>query len=68
MCCRRPNSTPKVEWLVAASSMSFDESIAYTESQIALLPMTEDRKEASRRSAKSASPLNPAYSWLQALY
>ena len=29
----------------AIASMSFDESIAYTESQIALLAMTEDAKE-----------------------
>ena len=39
----------------AIASMSFDEAIAYTESQIAILAMTEDAKEGSRRSRKSAS-------------
>jgi methylglutaconyl-CoA hydratase len=39
----------------AIASMSFDESIAYTESQIALLAMTEDAREASRPSARNAN-------------
>ena len=40
----------------AIASMSFDESIAYTESQIALLAMTEDAKEglAANAAAKVA--------------
>jgi len=39
----------------AIGSMSFDESIAYTESQIALLALTRTARRASRRSPKSAS-------------
>ena len=39
----------------AIASMSFDESITYTESQIALLAMTEMPRKVSRLSAKSAS-------------
>lgn len=35
--------------------MSFDESIAYTESQIAPLAMTEDAKEGLKALARSAS-------------
>ena len=46
----------------AIASMSFDESIAYTESQIALLAMTEDAKEgprafAERREARWQPPV-----------
>jgi enoyl-CoA hydratase/carnithine racemase len=42
--------------LRAISSMSFDESIAYTESQIALLAMTEDAKEGLRAFAQKRKP------------
>ena len=38
----------------AIASMSFDESIAYTESQIALLAMTEDAKEGLKAFARKA--------------
>ena len=40
----------------AIASMSFDESIAYTESQIALLAMTEDAKEGLRAFAEKRKP------------
>uniref|UniRef100_E6VC16 Enoyl-CoA hydratase/isomerase n=1 Tax=Rhodopseudomonas palustris (strain DX-1) TaxID=652103 RepID=E6VC16_RHOPX len=43
----------------AISSMSFDESIAYTESQIALLAMTEDAKEGLRAFAEKRKPVWP---------
>jgi enoyl-CoA hydratase/carnithine racemase len=43
----------------AIASMSFDESIAYTETQIALLAMTEDAKEGLRAFAEKRKP-----SWL----
>ncbi|MGH6715761.1 MAG: enoyl-CoA hydratase/isomerase family protein [Bradyrhizobium sp.] len=41
----------------AIASMSFDESIAYTESQIALLAMTEDAKEGLRAFAEKRKPV-----------
>jgi methylglutaconyl-CoA hydratase len=41
----------------AIASMSFDESIAYTESQIALLAMTEDAKEGLRAFGEKRRPL-----------
>ncbi len=41
----------------AIASMSFDESIAYTESQIALLAMTEDAKEGSQGVRRKAQTL-----------
>jgi enoyl-CoA hydratase/carnithine racemase len=41
----------------AMSSMSFDESIAYTESQIALLAMTEDAKEGLRAFSEKRKPV-----------
>ena len=41
----------------AIASMSFDESIAYTESQIALLAMTEDGKEGLRAFAEKRKPV-----------
>src|SRR5947209_11767637 len=43
----------------AIASMSFDESIAYTESQIALLAMTEDAKEGLKAFGEKRKPLWP---------
>jgi methylglutaconyl-CoA hydratase len=43
----------------AIASMSFDESIAYTESQIALLAMTEDAKEGLKAFAEKRKPVWP---------
>jgi methylglutaconyl-CoA hydratase len=43
----------------AIASMSFDESIAYTESQIALLAMTEDAKEGMKAFAEKRKPTWP---------
>jgi methylglutaconyl-CoA hydratase len=43
----------------AISAMSFDESIAYTESQIALLAMTEDAKEGLKAFAEKRKPSWP---------
>ncbi|NEW87587.1 enoyl-CoA hydratase/isomerase family protein [Rhodopseudomonas sp. WA056] len=43
----------------AIAAMSFDESIAYTESQIALLAMTEDAKEGLRAFAEKRKPVWP---------
>jgi len=43
----------------AIASMSFDESIAYTESQIALLAMTEDAKEGLKAFAEKRKPTWP---------
>jgi len=43
----------------AIASMSFDESIAYTESQIALLSMTEDAKEGLKAFAEKRKPAWP---------
>jgi methylglutaconyl-CoA hydratase len=43
----------------AIASMSFDESIAYTESQIALLAMTEDAKEGMKAFAEKRKPVWP---------
>jgi enoyl-CoA hydratase/carnithine racemase len=43
----------------AMASMSFDESIAYTESQIALLAMTEDAKEGLRAFSEKRKPSWP---------
>ena len=40
----------------AIASMSFDESIAYTETQIALLAMTEDAKEGLKAFAEKRKP------------
>ena len=40
----------------AIAAMSFDESIAYTESQIALLAMTEDAKEGLKAFAEKRKP------------
>ena len=40
----------------AIASMSFDESIAYTESQIAVLAMTEDAKEGRAAFAEKRKP------------
>ncbi|MEH2483478.1 methylglutaconyl-CoA hydratase [Nitrobacteraceae bacterium AZCC 2146] len=45
--------------LRAIASMSFDESIAYTESQIALLSMTEDAKEGLKAFAEKRKPIWP---------
>jgi enoyl-CoA hydratase/carnithine racemase len=39
--------------------MSFDQAIAYTESQIALLAMTEDAKEGLRAFAEKRKPAFP---------
>jgi methylglutaconyl-CoA hydratase len=41
----------------AIASMSFDESIAYTESQIALLAMTEDAKEGMKAFGEKRKPV-----------
>jgi methylglutaconyl-CoA hydratase len=43
----------------AISAMTFDESIAYTESQIALLAMTEDAKEGLKAFAEKRKPSWP---------
>ncbi len=43
----------------AIGSMSFDQSIAYTESQIALLAMTEDAKEGMKAFAEKRKPSWP---------
>jgi methylglutaconyl-CoA hydratase len=43
----------------AMASMSFDESIAYTESQIALLAMTEDAKEGLKAFTEKRKPSWP---------
>ena len=43
----------------AIASMSFDQSIAYTESQIALLAMTEDAKEGLKAFAEKRKPSWP---------
>jgi methylglutaconyl-CoA hydratase len=43
----------------AIAAMSFDESIAYTESQIALLAMTEDAKEGIKAFAEKRKPVWP---------
>jgi enoyl-CoA hydratase/carnithine racemase len=43
----------------AIASMSFDESIAYTESQIAVLAMTEDAKEGLKAFAEKRKPVWP---------
>jgi enoyl-CoA hydratase/carnithine racemase len=43
----------------AIASMSFDEAIAYTESQIALLTMTEDAKEGLKAFAEKRKPVWP---------
>jgi methylglutaconyl-CoA hydratase len=53
---KSPTATRRGKYAMRAiASMWFDQSIAYTESQIALLAMTEDAKKASRRSAKNES-------------
>jgi enoyl-CoA hydratase/carnithine racemase len=43
----------------AIASMSFDEAIAYTESQIALLAMTEDAKEGLKAFGEKRKPVWP---------
>jgi methylglutaconyl-CoA hydratase len=43
----------------AIAAMSFDQSIAYTESQIALLAMTEDAKEGLKAFAEKRKPVWP---------
>ena len=43
----------------AIASMSFDEAIAYTETQIALLAMTEDAKEGRKAFAEKRKPVWP---------
>jgi enoyl-CoA hydratase/carnithine racemase len=43
----------------AIASMSFDQSIAYTESQISLLAMTEDAKEGLKAFAEKRKPMWP---------
>ena len=43
----------------AIASMSFDESIAYTESQIALLAMTADAKEGLKAFSEKRKPAWP---------
>lgn len=40
----------------AIASMSFDESIAFTESQIALLAMTDDAKEGMKAFGEKRKP------------
>jgi methylglutaconyl-CoA hydratase len=41
----------------AIAAMSFDEAVAYTESQIALLAMTEDAKEGVAAFAEKRKPV-----------
>jgi enoyl-CoA hydratase/carnithine racemase len=41
----------------AIASMSFDEAIAYTESQIAILSMTEDAKEGLKAFGEKRKPV-----------
>jgi methylglutaconyl-CoA hydratase len=43
----------------AIAAMSFDEAIAYTESQIALLAMTEDAKEGLKAFGEKRKPIWP---------
>ena len=43
----------------AIASMSFDQSIAYTESQIAILAMTEDAKEGLKAFGEKRKPVWP---------
>jgi enoyl-CoA hydratase/carnithine racemase len=43
----------------AIASMSFDEAIAYTESQITILAMTEDAKEGLKAFAEKRKPSWP---------
>jgi len=43
----------------AIAAMSFDQSIAFTESQIALLAMTEDAKEGLKAFAEKRKPVWP---------
>jgi len=45
--------------LRAIASMSFDEAIAYTESQIALLALTEDAKEGLKAFGEKRKPVWP---------
>ena len=45
--------------LCAIASMSFDESIAYTESQIALLALTQDAKEGLKAFGEKRKPVWP---------
>ena len=40
-----PTTTVRASMMRAIAAMSFDQAIAYTESQIALTAMTEDAKE-----------------------
>src|ERR1700744_1366172 len=54
---KSPNAIRRGKYAMRAiPSMSFDESIAYTESQIALLAMTEDAKEGLKAFAEKRKP------------
>src|SRR5450432_1742142 len=49
----------ELDAMLAIASMSFDESIAYTESQIAILAMTEDAKEGLKAFSEKRKPSWP---------
>src|ERR1700738_3096728 len=54
---KSPTATRRGKYAMRAiASMSFDESIAYTESQIALLAMTEDAKEGLKAFSEKRKP------------
>src|SRR3984893_5317190 len=57
---KSPTAIGRVRYAMRAiASMSFDESIAYTETQIALLAMTEDAKEGLKAFAEKRKPSWP---------
>jgi len=57
---KRPPAIRRGKYAMRAiASMSFDESIAYTESQIALLAMTEDAKEGLKAFGEKRKPSWP---------
>src|SRR5437763_254343 len=54
---KSPTATRRGKYAMrATASMSFDESIAYTESQIALLALTEDAKEGLKAFSEKRKP------------
>src|ERR1700720_733702 len=57
---KSPPAIPRGKYAMRAiAAMSFDESIAYTESQIALLAMTEDAKEGLKAFGEKRKPSWP---------